>query len=161
MVRDRTVGENRIGLELRDGQMVGRDPSAMTTEELRAAGHRPKPILRALRERCIDCCAGSVHEVRVCPVVRCPSWPYRMGTNVFRKPMSEAQRLASAERMRRTRAAQIAAGLEPDEIDETEEDLEQAPADPPATTMTASAHGPAPDLGGESPVPQTMARRRL
>lgn len=35
--------------------------------------------LKAIRARCIDCCAGQMHEVRLCPAVDCPLWEYRMG----------------------------------------------------------------------------------
>ena len=35
--------------------------------------------IKAIRNRCIDCSAGSLVEVRLCPVTTCPIWPYRMG----------------------------------------------------------------------------------
>ena len=35
--------------------------------------------LRAIRKKCIDCCCGNKREVRLCPLERCPLWPYRMG----------------------------------------------------------------------------------
>ena len=35
--------------------------------------------LRAIRTKCVDCCAGSVQEVRLCPVTACPLHPYRFG----------------------------------------------------------------------------------
>jgi len=42
--------------------------------------HRP---LRAMRLFCLDCCGGSVKEVRHCTANRgetpCTIWPYRMG----------------------------------------------------------------------------------
>jgi hypothetical protein len=66
----------------------------MTPEELIAAGHKPMTPLKALRLRCLDCCAEQPHEVRLCAAVRCPSWPFRMGSNPWRKPPSEAKREA-------------------------------------------------------------------
>ena len=84
--------DRKIGLELRDGQGVGRDPHQMTTEELIAVGHSAMSPLKALRLRCIDCCAGSSLEVRLCTAVSCPSWPFRLGRNPWRPPASEAQR---------------------------------------------------------------------
>jgi hypothetical protein len=33
----------------------------------------------AIRKKCIDCSGGSRKEVRLCPVVACPLWPYRFG----------------------------------------------------------------------------------
>ena len=84
--------DRKIGLELRHRQGVGRDPDQMTAEELIALGHNPMSPLKALRLRCIDCCAGSSLEVRLCTAVSCPSWPFRLGRNPWRPPASEAQR---------------------------------------------------------------------
>ena len=33
---------------------------------------------RAIRLKCLDCCAGSEVEVRLCHTLTCPLWPYRM-----------------------------------------------------------------------------------
>jgi len=35
--------------------------------------------LKAVRSKCIDCCAGSWKEVELCPVTQCALWPYRFG----------------------------------------------------------------------------------
>lgn len=35
--------------------------------------------IKAIREKCIDCCCGEKKEVRECNMVECPLWPYRMG----------------------------------------------------------------------------------
>ena len=89
--------DRKIGLELRDGQEVGRDPHQMTLGELVALGHSPMSPLKALRLRCIDCCAGSSLEVRLCTAVSCPSWPFRMGRNPWRAPVSEERRQLGRE----------------------------------------------------------------
>ena len=34
---------------------------------------------KAIRLKCIDCCAGQVAEVRKCTAVDCPLWRFRMG----------------------------------------------------------------------------------
>lgn len=34
---------------------------------------------KAIRLKCLDCCAGQSAEVRKCPVTHCPLWRYRMG----------------------------------------------------------------------------------
>ena len=81
--------DRKIGLEIRNGHEVGRDPREMTADELNALGHQPISLQRALRLRCIDCSGDSVNEVRLCTVVRCPAWPFRMGENPWRKPASE------------------------------------------------------------------------
>jgi len=73
----------------------------MSPEELVAMGHNPMSPLQALRAHCLDCCAGSAQEVAKCMMLRCPSWPYRMGTNPHRKPPSDEQQQAMRERGRR------------------------------------------------------------
>ena len=57
----------------------------ITPDEWLAMGHTKKPCLRAIRLRCIDCCAGNYSEVKKCEAIECPSWPYRTGRNPFRK----------------------------------------------------------------------------
>jgi hypothetical protein len=97
--------EHRVTTGLEDGTegRIGRDPRTMGQEELRALGHEPMPVLSAIRAHCLDCCGGSPSEVRMCTAVRCPSWPFRMGTNPWRAPMSEEQRAAAALRLRQRR----------------------------------------------------------
>jgi hypothetical protein len=72
---------------------IGRDPRIMTEAELSALGHSKRPLLAAIRQNCIECCAGAVAEVRRCRMIACPMWPYRMGTNPFRavREVSEDQ----------------------------------------------------------------------
>ena len=36
-------------------------------------------ILRAIRQKCLDCSCYQPNEVRLCPVTRCELWPYRFG----------------------------------------------------------------------------------
>lgn len=82
---------------------IGRDPRKMTEAELVALGHPRRPLLRAIRANCIECCGGTEAEVRRCRMVTCPMWPYRMATNPFqRRELSEEQRLEVAERLRAT-----------------------------------------------------------
>ncbi len=72
------------------------------TKTVRAGDLTP---LKAIRLRCIDCCAGSVNEVRLCTVHGCPLYPFRFGKNPFRKPrnLTEEQRRELAERLSRSR----------------------------------------------------------
>ena len=35
--------------------------------------------IKAIRAKCIDCCAGQPKEVRLCSIEKCPLHPYRMG----------------------------------------------------------------------------------
>jgi hypothetical protein len=69
------------GLEMDGKHPVGRDPRQMSRAELRALGHRPQSPLHAIRRHCLDCCGHHPSEVRKCAAVRCPSWPFRMGSN--------------------------------------------------------------------------------
>ncbi len=89
-------------LEKRDGWDVGRDPRQVSRDELIAAGHQPMSPLKALRARCIDCCADQPGEVRLCTAVTCPSWPYRMGANPWRE-VSEGRRKAGRRLARERR----------------------------------------------------------
>ena len=41
--------------------------------------------LKAIRLKCLDCCCGSVYEVKLCPSEDCPLYPYRLGHNPARK----------------------------------------------------------------------------
>jgi hypothetical protein len=40
--------------------------------------------LKAIRAKCLDCSAGSAHEVRRCHITDCPLYPYRFGHNAKR-----------------------------------------------------------------------------
>lgn len=79
----------------RHGQEVGRDPRDMTLADFKSLGHPGDSPLAALRRRCLDCCGYQAAEVAKCVSTTCPSWPYRMATNPFRKPRTEAQVAAS------------------------------------------------------------------
>jgi hypothetical protein len=82
------------GTEISDGgHDIGGDPRIMAHTELQALGHEPMSPMAALRKRCLDCCAGNPHEVRLCAAVKCPSWPFRMGSSPWRT-ISEGRREA-------------------------------------------------------------------
>lgn len=80
-----------------DGALMGRDPRRLSADELRALGHRGKPLLQAIRRRCVDCCGGKKDEVRRCTATACPLWPYRMATDPWHPPTA-AGGLAGGER---------------------------------------------------------------
>ena len=85
-----------------DGELVGRDPRKMDHDELRELGHEPIPALKALRLRCLDCCAGSADEVRKCVAVECPAWPFRLGKSPWKakRVLTDAQMAALRLRAR-------------------------------------------------------------
>ena len=113
--RAMTPEQKQQGLQLEDYQLIGRDPRNMTQDELIALGHQPTPTLKAIRERCLDCCAEQPNEVRKCTSVGCPSWPFRMGTNPWRdkQTLSDEQRKTMAERLKTARLHQKASPREP------------------------------------------------
>src|SRR5271167_2026531 len=84
-----------------DGRRIGRDPRKMGPDELRALGHAPMTPPAIIRAHCLDCCGGSSDEVRKCTALDCPSWPFRIGTNPWRPPLSEAERTRRRDRIAR------------------------------------------------------------
>lgn len=58
--------------------------------------------VKAIREKCLDCCCGSSNEVKLCTIERCPLFAFRFGRNPYR-----AKRTLSEERI-----AALRAGLE-------------------------------------------------
>jgi len=72
------------------------------TDELRALGHGKVPVLRAIKEKCLDCSGGSHAEVKQCLVRTCALYPFRLGNNPWRPEASEATR-----EVRRRNAARI------------------------------------------------------
>jgi hypothetical protein len=81
-----------------DGELVGRLPADVPLEFLSLAFSAQNPV-KAIRARCEDCCCGDKSEVRKCVSVDCPSWPFRMGKNPFRKRpvLTEAEKMRRAE----------------------------------------------------------------
>lgn len=57
---------------------------------------------KAIKEKCIECCGGSIHEAKQCQIYDCPLWPLRPGGTGIRKrkPMSPEARAAASERMK-------------------------------------------------------------
>jgi hypothetical protein len=41
--------------------------------------------VKAIRAKCLDCCCGSSHEVKLCCIPDCSLFPYRLGKNPARK----------------------------------------------------------------------------
>ena len=85
--------------------LVGRDPRQMGRIGLEAAGFEPSSPMETIRAKSPDCCVGSAREVRYCVWMACPSWPFRMGSNRFRAPVSDARRAALRANALKGRAA--------------------------------------------------------
>ena len=64
------------------GEKIGLEPRFLSFRDLELLGHPKRPI-ENIRAKCIDCCGGSLGEVRKCPIFRCPLWPMRLGSNPF------------------------------------------------------------------------------
>lgn len=73
----------------------------MPIEELNALGHEKKNLIKVVRAFCIECSGGSEAEARKCTATKCQLWPYRMGRNPFRKPMSEERKAELRERFKK------------------------------------------------------------
>jgi hypothetical protein len=105
-IRKANIGQPGIEAD-EHGDPVGKDPRQIDQTELRAAGHVPLPVLKAIRAKCLDCCCGSPGEVRNCIVTTCPLWPFRMAANPWRsrKVLSSKQRerLIAAKKLRNDR----------------------------------------------------------
>ena len=67
-----------------EGSAIGRDPRSVDYRALQAHFGAPRPLLKVIRDKCLDCCCGSQGEVAKCTAVDCPLWPYRMGKNTLR-----------------------------------------------------------------------------
>lgn len=64
--------------------------------------HNP---VKAIREKCLDCCNGSTLEVKECTCENCPIYPFRLGKNPFRqkRELTEEQKKEVGDRLREAR----------------------------------------------------------
>ena len=84
------------------GELIGKHPSGVPLKLLSQKFRAQNP-LKAIREKCIDCCCGDASEVRKCVAVDCALWPFRMGKNPFRKrrELSVEEKRMRAERLQK------------------------------------------------------------
>ena len=63
--------------------------------------YKTNPV-KAIREKCLDCCYGQKEEVKLCPCTECPIYPYRLGKNPYRqrKNLTEEEREVLAHRLK-------------------------------------------------------------
>lgn len=61
--------------------------------------------LKAIRLKCLDCCCGSSNEVKLCPIERCPLWPFREGHNPYiaKREYTDEQKEAIKSRLTNSR----------------------------------------------------------
>ena len=83
--RTRSGSTDHLITRQEDGETYGKLPSEVPAADLLAVGHLPGPMLEVIRAKCLDCSCFQHAEVRKCTAVRCALWPYRMGSNPFRR----------------------------------------------------------------------------
>lgn len=61
--------------------------------------------VKAIRAFCLECSGDSTAEVKNCPRVNCPLYPFRMGKNPYRqrREMTEEEKKVLADRLREAR----------------------------------------------------------
>jgi len=60
--------------------------------------------IKAIRQKCLDCCADSSLEVKLCEMTNCSLHRFRLGRNPNRtRVMSDAEKEAFRDRMARLR----------------------------------------------------------
>lgn len=60
--------------------------------------------IKAIREKCIECCCGQITEVKLCACIDCALHPFRFGKNPYvKRTMTEEQKAAAAERLKLAR----------------------------------------------------------
>lgn len=65
--------------------------------------------VKAIREKCIDCCCGSTTEVALCDMDDCPIWAFRFGKNPYRtkRELTPEQREVARESLAKARQAKF------------------------------------------------------
>lgn len=38
-----------------------------------------KTPIKTIRKKCLDCTGGQYKQIKYCPIINCPLYPYRMG----------------------------------------------------------------------------------
>lgn len=61
--------------------------------------------MKAIRLKCLNCCAGSSNEVKLCTAQSCPLYAFRLGKNPYRqkREYTDEQRAEMAERLKNAR----------------------------------------------------------
>lgn len=63
-----------------------------------------KLLIGVIKEKCLECMAGQQNEIRLCPVDRCPLWPYRLG-DPNKRTMTDEEK---AQRTKQLETARLA-----------------------------------------------------
>ena len=68
--------------------------------------------VKAIREKCLDCCCGSAQEVSMCVIEDCALYPFRFGKNPFRAEWSTERKQKQAELMKKVNEAKTKTNAE-------------------------------------------------
>ena len=81
-------------------KLKGTRPEQLSRDEFATLGHAPG-TLRAIRRHCVQCCGGIEAEARRCATTWCTLWPFRTGSDPFRRrELDGAAHERAAARMR-------------------------------------------------------------
>lgn len=56
--------------------------------------------LKAIRQKCLDCCCGSSNEVKLCTATACALYPFREGHNPYKVKREWTEEQKEAQRAR-------------------------------------------------------------
>lgn len=68
-----------------------------------------KSVQKAIKAKCLDCCAFQRDEVKLCTSNSCPLWPFRNGKNPYKakKVLTEEQKEANRARLKKARERKL------------------------------------------------------
>lgn len=73
-------------------------------ENTEMEGEKITSPIKAIKEKCLDCCCDQREEVKLCPAKDCPLWPFRLGKNPYRtRHMTDEQKEAAKARLAKAR----------------------------------------------------------
>lgn len=78
--------------------------------ELKLGIYHKRPILKAIKLKCMDCCGGDWNEVKLCQAKEsCFLHPFRLGKNPFNvRELTDEERQALRDRLVKMREAKNA-----------------------------------------------------
>lgn len=62
--------------------------------------------LKAIREKCLDCCCSSAQEVRLCTCEKCALYQFRFGKNPNRAGIGGSRRISEKNPTQQTKRTQ-------------------------------------------------------
>ena len=78
--------------------------SIKTEEEFIQEVSKNKNVIRAIKLYCYSCSSYQLSEVKNCTVTNCPLFPFRNGTNPFRKrEVTDEERQRMRERLKQNK----------------------------------------------------------